>query len=123
MPAPASSALERPWFPPLRPNPSSRAGFPLYADSAVILRESRRQDLAHRFIDYLLRPEVSAAVVQATKTATANAAAQARFPEALRANPTLFPPAEVLARGEWVQTMPAAAQRLRDRLWTEIKAA
>jgi len=100
-----------------------REGFPLYADNAVILRESRRQELAHRFIDYLLRPAVAAAVVVATKTATANAAARALLPEALRANATLFPPAEVLARGEWFQPMPAAAQRLRDRLWTEIKAA
>jgi hypothetical protein len=61
--------------------------------------------------------------VQATKTATANAAAQARLPAALRANVTLFPAPEVLARGEWFHPMPAAAQRLRDRLWTEIKAA
>ena len=28
-------------------------GFALYADNAVILRESRRQELAHAFIDYL----------------------------------------------------------------------
>jgi len=96
-------------------------GFPLYADNAVILRESRRQELAHRLIDYLLRPEVAAAVVRATRTATANAAARALLPEVLRNNATLFPPAEVLARGEWFQPMPAAAQRLRDRLWTEIK--
>ena len=98
-------------------------GFPLYADSAVILRESRRQELAHRFIDYLLQPAVAAEVVQATKTATANASAHAQLPEALRANTTLFPPPQVLARGEWYQPMPAPAQRLRDRLWTEIKAA
>jgi spermidine/putrescine transport system substrate-binding protein len=98
-------------------------GFPLCADNAVILRESRRQELAHRFIDYLLRPAVAAEVVQATKTATANAGARALLPEALGANATLFPPSEVLSRGEWFQPMPAAAQRLRDRLWTEIKAA
>ena len=98
-------------------------GFPLYADNAVILRESRRQELAHRFIDYLLRPEVAAEAVEATKTATANAGARALLPESLRANPTLFPPPEVLARGEWFRPLPASAQRLRDRLWTEIKAA
>jgi len=34
-------------------------GFALYADNAVVLRESRRQELAHRFIDYLLRPAVA----------------------------------------------------------------
>jgi spermidine/putrescine transport system substrate-binding protein len=98
-------------------------GFALYADNAVVLRESRRQELAHRFIDYLLRPAVAASVVKATKTATANAGARLLLPEALRNNATLYPPPKVLARGEWFQAMPADAQRLRDRLWTEIKAA
>jgi spermidine/putrescine-binding protein len=66
---------------------------------------------------------VAAGVVEATQTATANAGARALLPQTLRENPTLYPPPEVLARGEWFQSMPAAAQRFRDRLWTEIKAA
>lgn len=98
-------------------------GFGLYADTAVILRESRRRELAHEFLNYLLRPHVAAAVVRATKTATANGAALALLEERLRRNRTLYPPPEVLARGEWFRPMPAAVQRLRDRLWTEIKSA
>jgi hypothetical protein len=43
--------------------------------------------------------------------------------EELRANPVLYPPPDVLARGEWWQTPPPSIQRLRDRLWTEIKSA
>jgi len=98
-------------------------GFPLYCDNAVILRESRRTELAHEFINYLLRAPVAAAIVEASRTATANAAAQALLPEALRRNTTLFPAPETLARGEWIATMPAATQELRDRMWTEIKSA
>jgi spermidine/putrescine transport system substrate-binding protein len=98
-------------------------GFPFYCDCAAILRESRRVELAHRFIDYLLRPDVAARVVAATRTATPNAGAQALLPDALRRNPTLYPPPDILARGEWPRTLPPAAQRLRDRLWTEIKSA
>jgi len=98
-------------------------GFPLYVDCAVILRESRRRELAHQFIDYLLRPRVSARIVEVTRTATANAAAQRLLPETVRNNPTLYPLEEVLRRGEWPAAMPPAAQRLRDRLWTEIKSA
>jgi hypothetical protein len=44
-------------------------------------------------------------------------------PAELRNNPTLYPPPEVMQRGEWWETPPAALQRLRDRLWTEIKSA
>jgi spermidine/putrescine transport system substrate-binding protein len=98
-------------------------GFPLYCDCAVVLRESSRQRLAHQFIDYLLRPAVSARIVQATATATANNAARALLPTEARDNPTLYPPPEILARGEWPQTLPPATQQLRDRIWTEIKAS
>ena len=98
-------------------------GFPLYCDCAVILKESRRTRLAHDFLNFLLRPEISAAIVQATKTATANLAAQAILPEAVRRNPTLYPPPDVLERAEWPRTLPPATQRLRDRIWTEIKSA
>ncbi|HXP84807.1 MAG TPA: spermidine/putrescine ABC transporter substrate-binding protein [Bryobacteraceae bacterium] len=100
-----------------------REGFARFADTMAILRESRRIEAAHRFIDYLLRAEVSAAIVQATQTATANAAALRLLPEATRENPVLYPSRETLARGEWFEPQPAALQRLRDRLWTEIKSS
>jgi spermidine/putrescine transport system substrate-binding protein len=98
-------------------------GFPFYCDCAAILRESRRPRLAHQFMDYLLRPHVSARIVETTKTATANGVAQNLLPEVVRTNPVLYPPADVYSRGEWPRTLPPAAQRLRDRIWTEIKSA
>ena len=94
-------------------------GFPLYCDCAAILRESSRYELAHEFLDFLLRPEVAAANARAAETATANGAARAMLPE----DPVLYPPAEIRARGVWPGALPSAAQRYRDRLWTEIKAA
>jgi spermidine/putrescine transport system substrate-binding protein len=87
----------------------------------AILRESSRLESAHRFIDYLLRPHVAAAIVETTRTAACNGAAQSFLPTALRSDPVLYPPAEILARGEWFTPQSAAGQRLRDRLWTEIK--
>lgn len=98
-------------------------GFARYADNIAILRESRRVELAHQFINYLLRPEVAADIVQATQTATANAAAQRLLPTAVRENPVLYPPPEILARSEWFAAQTSASQKLRDRLWTEIKSA
>jgi len=94
-----------------------KEGFPRYADNAVILRESRRAEAAHRWINYLLRPEVAAEIVMATHTASANGQLAAEF----RRDPVLYPSAEVLAGGEWFEAQAAASQKLRDRLWTEIK--
>jgi spermidine/putrescine-binding protein len=66
---------------------------------------------------------VAAAAAQFTSTATANGAAQALLPERMRSNPTLYPASETFQRGEWPTAVPPAAQKLRDRIWTEIKAA
>jgi spermidine/putrescine transport system substrate-binding protein len=98
-------------------------GFARYADTIAVLRESRRADLAHRFIAYLLRPQVAADIVRATQTATVNSPARALLPPALGSNPVLYPPADVLARGEWLEPVSLPAQRLRDRIWTEIKSS
>ncbi|MCX7604723.1 MAG: spermidine/putrescine ABC transporter substrate-binding protein [Bryobacteraceae bacterium] len=98
-------------------------GFALYADCAVVLRESRRRELAHLFLDYLLRADVAAEIAIETFTATAVAPARQHLPEHITRMETLFPAEETLRRGEWFEPLPPAAQRLRDRLWTELKSA
>lgn len=100
-----------------------REGFALYADVCAILRESEHQQLAHEFANYLLRPEVAAAIANAIRGATANGAARRLLGPELRENPILFPSAEVLQRGEWFRPLSQTAQRLRDRYWTEIKSS
>jgi spermidine/putrescine transport system substrate-binding protein len=94
-------------------------GFPLYCDCVSILRESHRYELAHEFIEFLLRRDIAAANARVADTATANGAAQRILPH----DPALYPPDEIYARGVWPPALPSAAQRYRDRLWTEIKAA
>jgi spermidine/putrescine transport system substrate-binding protein len=98
-------------------------GFALYADNLCILRESKHTDLAYEFANYILRPKVAVAICNEMRTATANAAARALLPEALRNNEVLYPRADVLRRGEWFRALSGTAQRLRDRYWTEIKSS
>ncbi|HZS25762.1 MAG TPA: spermidine/putrescine ABC transporter substrate-binding protein [Candidatus Angelobacter sp.] len=98
-------------------------GFPFYCDCAVVLKESSRVRLAHQFLDYLLRPKVSAAIADYTRTATANGAARDLLPPATRDNPTLYPTEAIYKMGEWPRTLTPAAQKLRDRIWTEIKSS
>ena len=98
-------------------------GYAVYPDATVILRESKHQELAHRFINFLLRPDIAAANALTARTTTTNAGARKILPPAFRDNPTLYPAPDIVARGEWAITLDPATQRLRDRLWTEIKAA
>jgi spermidine/putrescine transport system substrate-binding protein len=100
-----------------------REGYAVYPDCSVILRESKHQELAHQFINFLLRPDIAAANALAARTTTTNSAARNLLPADFRDNQTLYPSLDIVARGEWARTMSPDSQRLRDRLWTEIKSA
>ena len=94
-------------------------GYPLYCDCAVVLRESKRYELAHEFLDFLLGPDVAAANARVAETATTNSPAQGMLPR----DPVLYPADEIYRRGVWPVALPSTGQRYRDRLWTEIKSA
>ncbi|MBI3207455.1 MAG: spermidine/putrescine ABC transporter substrate-binding protein [Candidatus Solibacter usitatus] len=96
-----------------------KEGYAIYADNAAILRESQRKELAHSFIDYLCRPAVAARIAEVQFSSTVNEDAQALAPK----NVLLYPDAETLSRGEWFAPLSLESQRIRDRIWTEIKAA
>ena len=98
-------------------------GYSVYLDTMVILRESRHQEAAHRFIDFLLRPDIAASNALASRTTTTNLAARKYFPPDFRDNPTLYPGPAVAARGEITTALGPETLRLRDRLWTEIKSS
>ena len=90
-------------------------GSAIYADAMVIPKSAPHIRAAHAFIDYVLRPEVSAAISDATGYGTANASARLQ-------NPRPYPTAEELARLEFARDL-GEGTRLWDRIWTEIKSA
>ncbi len=98
-------------------------GFPIYCDNGVILAESRRREAAHLFLDFLMRPEIAAANATVGETATCNRAGRLLLPAADRDSVVLYGSPEVLQRGIWPTAPPPEIQRLRDRIWTEIKSA
>jgi len=98
-----------------------KEGGTLWTDAMVILARGPAQDLAYRFIDFLLRPENAAELAQYTQYATPVAAAIPLLPEEMRQDPAVFPPEEVRARLEYLKDLgPDIA--LYDRVWTEVKA-
>jgi spermidine/putrescine transport system substrate-binding protein len=92
-----------------------REGAPLFSDAMVIPRSAPHKRAAHAFMDYLLRPDVAAAISDATGYGTANAAARPR-------NPKPYPSTEELARLEFMRDL-GEGTRLWDRIWTEIKSS
>ena len=77
---------------------------------------------AHAFIDFLLRPEVMAAITSRVRYPNAVPASRPLVAEAVREDPNVYPPEEAL-RGAFVPaTPPAAAERARSRLWARFKS-
>lgn len=98
-----------------------KEGATLWTDALVVLKRGPAQDLAYRFIDFLLAPENAAALAAYTRYATPVAPAIPLLPEEMRQDPTVFPPEEIRANLEYLKDLgPDIA--LFDRVWTEVKA-
>jgi len=90
-------------------------------DLWFIPADAPHPDNAHVFLNYLLRPEVAAAIVAETRYATPNLAALPLIPADIRNDPAVFPPEAVrkaLYRGILHDPI---AERSRTRLWSRVK--
>jgi putrescine transport system substrate-binding protein len=76
---------------------------------------------AHRFIDFILRADISAAISSFRKYPSANLAALPLIDPALRGDPLLFPPPEVLARLKPHRAESLSYTRYANRAWTRIR--
>lgn len=98
-----------------------KEGTTLWMDAMAIPVTARNKENAEKFINFILRPDISARLSEATQYPSPNLASQEfTAPEVLE-NPMIYPPDEVLDRAEWMEDLGDAAI-LVDRLWTEIKA-
>ena len=92
-------------------------GSTLWIDSLVVPLSAPHPRAAHEFMNYILRPEVGAAISAATGYGTPNRAA---LP--LLASPVPYPTPNELARLE-IQKDLGRASVLWDEVWTRIKSA
>ena len=76
---------------------------------------------AHLFIDYLLGPEVAASNSNLIKYANSVSPDIQPLSPAVRADPGVYPPAEVRARLTPERPRPPEYQRLLTRMWTRFK--
>ncbi len=97
-----------------------KEGGTIWSDCLVLLKSSPRQDLAMRFINYLLDREVAARTTNRLMFATSNREAKALVHPHIRQNPAVYPPDSVFDRLEWMADV-GEAIRLYDRAWTELK--
>lgn len=92
----------------------------IWTDSMLVPANAANPEWAHKYITYILRPEVGARLAQYVEYATPNRAARALLPEEHRDNPVLYPPAEVMEKLHY-ETDLGEATTLYEDAWTAIK--
>jgi putrescine transport system substrate-binding protein len=98
-----------------------RVSVPLYVDSMVIPTDSPNYAGALKFINFMMRPEISAEVTRFIGFASGNAAAIPYLEPSLRANSIVYPPAEVRARFETERVYTSDELRLFNRAWQRFR--
>ena len=76
---------------------------------------------AHRFLDYLMRPEVVADITNYVFYANGNNASLAFIDEEILSDPTIYPPPEVIENLFADNLKPPRVLRMQNRIWTRIK--
>jgi spermidine/putrescine transport system substrate-binding protein len=93
-----------------------------WGDNFVIPVSSPNQYTAEVFINFLLRPEISAQIVNEQNYATANETAYSFIkPEILR-DPVIFPPMEEVRRAEVYMPLSPAGKALHELIWQRYLA-
>ncbi len=96
-------------------------GFVIWVDNFCIPKNARHRDAAYAFINFVLRAEVGRDIALATSFPTPNLAAQKLLPEKIRTDPTIYPPAEVMKRGQFQIDVGDETAALYEKYWDELK--
>ena len=100
-----------------------KEGAAMWIDNLVITRYSRNLDAAHTFINFLLTPEIAAQNATSLCYATPNAKALPHIDAEIREDPSIFPPAEVLAHCEFAGSLTPDRERPMHAIWQDVMSA
>jgi spermidine/putrescine transport system substrate-binding protein len=100
-----------------------KEGAVLAVDNMVIHKNAPRPDLALKFINFMLDGRNSAELTNLIGSGNPNMDAMKYIKPALLELPAVFPPPALKAKLEQLKDLTIAQRRLRNKLWTEIKAS
>ncbi|KIH81121.1 polyamine ABC transporter substrate-binding protein [Pseudomonas batumici] len=93
-----------------------------FYDMVSIPKDAENPEAAYKFMNYLLKPEVMAAITDSVRFPNGNEKATALVDKSITSDPGIYPPAEVQAKLYAIADLPAATQRDMTRIWTKIKS-
>lgn len=99
-----------------------KEGALLWGDTFVIPSSSQKKYTVELFLDFLLRPEVAASIANENVNAVPNDAALPLIAPAIRNDPVIFPPPEVLQKAEVLLPLTRKGSALYADAWKRFQA-
>ena len=100
-----------------------KEGAVLALDNMVIHKSAPRPDLAMKFMNFMLEGKNAAELTNLIGSGNPNADAMQYIKRDIAQNKAVFPDQAAQAKLEQLQDLNVKQRRLRNKLWTEIKAA
>jgi spermidine/putrescine transport system substrate-binding protein len=98
-----------------------KEGSQIWIDNLAICARAPHREMAEKFLNFILEPEIGAKLADFNQYATPNKAAKPFVnPENLK-NPAIYPDAETTSRLEFLHDL-GKSTRLYDEVWTQVKA-
>jgi len=98
-----------------------KEGAMIWIDMMAIPKDAPHPDNALAFIDFILRPEIAAAISNTVSYANPNRLATEFVAEAIRTDPGIYPPEDVRRRLFFDKPVTPQFERERTRAWTRVK--
>jgi len=99
-----------------------KEGAVLAVDNMVIHKDAPRPDLALKFMNFMLEGKNSSELTNLIGSGNPNVDAVKYIKPEILKNPAIFPDKAVEAKLEQLKDLTGPQRRLRNKLWTEIKA-
>lgn len=98
-----------------------KEGSQIWVDNLAVLAKAPHRDLAEKFINYVLEPEVGAKISNFTQFTTPNAAAKKYIEPELFNNRAIYPDEETMKKLEFLKDL-GRETKLYDQVWTSVKS-
>jgi spermidine/putrescine transport system substrate-binding protein len=98
-----------------------KEGADMFLDTLAITRKAPNPDAAHKWMNWILEPEVGAWISNYVRFATPNKASLPYINKEDLKNPSIYPPEEAMDKLFYLKD-PGPKMKLLDQAWTRIKA-
>ena len=98
-----------------------KEGAPMWFDMMAIPKDAKHPDNAHKFINYLMRPEVMAGISNYVSYPSGVAASLPFVDEEVRSDTSVYPTEEMMKTLYALAVLPAEVDRVFNRHWTTLK--